>query len=112
MQAYDHVMAMRETAVATSQGYEFLLSPTSPILAYEAELPAPGNDSHDALPHVAFTVAYNMSEQPAASVNWTASAEGLPIGLQVIGRRFDDLGVRRVARLIEQLRPTQPRWPK
>ena len=112
MQAYAHVMAMREAAVATSQGYEFLLSPTSPILAYEAELPAPGNDSHDALPHVAFTVAYNMSEQPAASVNWTASAEGLPIGLQVIGRRFDDLGVRRVARLIEQLRPTQPRWPK
>jgi aspartyl-tRNA(Asn)/glutamyl-tRNA(Gln) amidotransferase subunit A len=112
MQAYAQVMAMREAAVATSQGFDFLLSPTSPILAYEAELPAPGNDPHDALPHIAFTVAYNMSEQPAASVNWTASDEGLPIGVQLIGRRFDDLGVLRLARLIEQLRPAQRRWPE
>ena len=112
MQAYAQVMAMREAAVAASQEYDFLLSPTSPILPYEAELPAPGNDAHDALPHIAFTVAYNMSEQPAASVNWTASTEGLPIGVQVIGRRFDDLGVLRLARFIEQLRPAQRRWPE
>jgi aspartyl-tRNA(Asn)/glutamyl-tRNA(Gln) amidotransferase subunit A len=45
-------------------------------------------------------------------VNWTASDEGLPIGVQVIGRRFDDLGVLRLARLIEQLRPVQRRWPE
>ena len=74
MQAYAQVMAMREAAVAASQPYDFILSPTSPILAYEAELPAPGNDPHDALPHIAFTVPYNMSEQPAASVNWDYSA--------------------------------------
>src|SRR4051812_7197876 len=38
MQAYGLVMAMREAAVATTEPYDFLLSPTSPILAYEAEL--------------------------------------------------------------------------
>src|SRR5688572_32566067 len=79
MQAYNQVMAMREAAVAASQPYDFILSPTSPILAYEAELPAPGNDPRDALPHIAFTVPYNMSEQPAASINWTYSADGLPV---------------------------------
>jgi aspartyl-tRNA(Asn)/glutamyl-tRNA(Gln) amidotransferase subunit A len=111
MQAYTLVMAMREAAVAASQPYEFLLSPTSPILAYEADLPAPGNDPRDALPHIAFTVPYNMSEQPAASINWTHSADGLPIGIQLIGRRFDDAGVLRLSRLIEDLRPRQPPWP-
>jgi aspartyl-tRNA(Asn)/glutamyl-tRNA(Gln) amidotransferase subunit A len=111
MQAYNQIVALREAAVAASGPYDFLLSPTSPILPYAAELPAPGNDPHDALPHIAFTVAYNMSEQPAASVNWTASADGLPVGIQIIGKRFDDAGVLRVARLVEQLRPPQRPWP-
>jgi len=112
MQAYTMVMAMREAAVAASQPYDFILSPTSPILAYEAELPAPGNDSHDALPHIAFTVPYNMSEQPAAAVNWSYSADGLPIGVQVIGKRFDDAGVLRLSSLLETLRPKQRPWPQ
>jgi aspartyl-tRNA(Asn)/glutamyl-tRNA(Gln) amidotransferase subunit A len=112
MQAYTQVMSMREAAVAASQPYDFILSPVSPIVAYEAELPAPGNDPHDALPHIAFTVPYNMSEQPAASVNWTYASEGLPIGVQVIGKRFDDVGVLRLCLLLEQLRPRQRAWPE
>jgi len=112
MQAYSQVMAMREAAVAATARHDFLLSPTSPILAYEAALPAPGNDPHNALPHIAFTVPYNMSEQPAASINWSYSAEGLPIGVQVIGRRFDDAGVLKLCRMIERLRPPQRAWPE
>jgi aspartyl-tRNA(Asn)/glutamyl-tRNA(Gln) amidotransferase subunit A len=112
MQAYSQIVAMREAAVAAIAAYDFILSPTSPILPYEADLPAPGNDAHDALPHIAFTVAYNMSEQPAASVNWTTSAEGLPIGVQLIGHRFDDAGVLQLARRVEELRPPQRPWPE
>ena len=112
MQAYAQLMALREAAVRACQPFDYVLSPTSPILAYEAELPAPGNDPRNALPHIAFTVPYNMSEQPAASVNWTYSAGGLPIGVQVIGRRFDDAGVLRLSRLLEKLRPPQRAWPE
>ena len=111
MQAYGAVMAMREAAVAASAAYDFILSPTSPILPYEAELAAPGNDPHNALPHIAFTVPYNMSGQPAASINWTTSADGLPIGIQLVGTRFDDRGVLKLARLVEMLRPAQRAWP-
>jgi len=111
MQAYALVMAMREAALAATARFDFVLSPTSPILAYEAELPAPGNDPRNALPHIAFTVPYNMSEQPAASINWSYSSEGLPIGVQLVGRRFDDTGVLRLCRLIEQIRPPQRDWP-
>ena len=52
-----------------------------------------------------------MSEQPAASVNCGYAASGVPIGLQIAGRRFDDLGVLQVARCFERLRPAQRAWP-
>lgn len=112
MQAYGQVLAMAEAAAAATRRYDFVLSPTSPILPYEAELASPTNDPRNALPHIAFTVPYNMSGQPAASVNWSWSAVGLPIGVQIIGRRFDDAGVLRLARLAERLRPAQRPWPE
>ena len=111
MIAYNCYVMMREAATRATQPFDYVISPVSPILPYEAELPCPGNDPHNALPHIAFTVAYNMSEQPAASLNWTSSKEGLPIGVQVIGRRFDEVGVLRLSRLLEQLRPAQKPWP-
>jgi len=112
MAAYNAVVALRDATVRATQAFDYVISPVSPILPFEAELPCPGNDPHDALPHIAFTVPYNMSEQPAASLNWTASAEGLPIGVQVIGRRFDDRGVLQIARALEGLRPAQRPWPQ
>jgi aspartyl-tRNA(Asn)/glutamyl-tRNA(Gln) amidotransferase subunit A len=112
MQAYAGIIAMREAAVAATEPYDFLLSPTSPILPYEAELAAPGNDPRNALPHIAFTVPYNMSEQPAASINWSYSSEDLPIGIQLVGKRFDDIGVLSLAALVEKLRPRQRDWPE
>jgi aspartyl-tRNA(Asn)/glutamyl-tRNA(Gln) amidotransferase subunit A len=112
IRAYGSIMQMRETAVAATQAYDFVISPTSPILPYEAELPCPGSDPHNALPHIAFTVPFSMSEQPAASLNWTYSTDGLPIGIQIIGRRFDDLGVLRLSRVLEQIRPAQNPWPE
>lgn len=111
MAAYGSYVTLRDLTNQACQPYDFVISPTSPILPYEAELPAPGNDPHNALPHIAFTVPYNMSEQPAASLNWTFSKDGLPIGIQIIGRRFDDLGVLRLSRTLEQLRPAQKAWP-
>ena len=43
---------------------------------------------------------YNMSEQPAASINCGYTKEGKPIGLQIAGRRFDDLGVMRLSQVV------------
>lgn len=111
MRAYGEIMAMREAAVAVSTLYDFVLSPTSPVLPYAAEVAAPSEDPRNALAHIAFTVPYNVSEQPAASINWSYSAEGLPIGIQLAGKRFDDAGVLRMCRLIEEIRPPQRAWP-
>jgi aspartyl-tRNA(Asn)/glutamyl-tRNA(Gln) amidotransferase subunit A len=81
------------------------------VPAHGAEQHSPSDDPHDALSHIAFTVAYNMSEQPAASLNWSWTADGLPLGIQLVGQRFDDLGVLRLARAVELLRPAQRPWP-
>ncbi len=122
MSAYESIVAAREATVTACEPYDYVVSPVSPILPYAAEAASPGDDPRDALPHIAFTIPYNMSEQPAASLNWTFSsntlqdrdgaAGGLPIGVQLIGRRFDDLGVLRLARALERLRPEQKPWPE
>ena len=90
-----------------------MILPTAPITAFAAELASPSKDPLDPFPHVCCTVAFNMSEQPAASINCAYSAEGLPIGLQIVGRRFDDLGVLGVAMAFEAMRASEARaWPE
>ncbi len=111
MNAYMQVAAMREAAVKAVATVDFALSPVAPIVSYPAEAHSPTEDPRNALAHIAYTVAYNFSEQPAASVNWGFS-DGLPVGVQLVGQRFDDLGVLRLARLIERLRPAQQPWPE
>jgi aspartyl-tRNA(Asn)/glutamyl-tRNA(Gln) amidotransferase subunit A len=107
---------MREIAkatVAATLPYDFVISPTSPDVAYPAEWAMPSNDPDNAMAHIGFTVAYNMSEQPAATVNCGHDHNGLPIGLQIVGRRFDDLGVLAAAMAFETMRAAEARpWPE
>jgi aspartyl-tRNA(Asn)/glutamyl-tRNA(Gln) amidotransferase subunit A len=115
MRFYAQIMAMREATVAATHPYDFVISPVCPVPAFEADFCSPGNDPEKALEHIAFTVPYNISEQPAASINWGYSDDratgGLPIGVQIAGRRFDDLGVLQMSRVIEKIRPQQRPWP-
>ena len=104
--------ATRVAAVNACRPYDYVLSPTSPVPAFAAELPSPTNDPLHGLEHIAFTVPFNMSEQPAASINCGYTRAGLPIGLQIAGQRFDDLGVLQVARAFEQIRDPQKPWPQ
>ena len=109
---YSQMGAMREAAVTACARFDYVLSPTAPIAAFEAELPCPTNDPARPFEHIAFTLPFNMSEQPAASINCGYTQTGLPIGLQIVGARFDDLGVLQLARAWEQMRPAQRGWPE
>ncbi|MDT0137427.1 amidase [Acidovorax sp. PRC11] len=104
--------ATRVATVRACAPFDYVLSPVAPMPAFAAELPSPTNDPLRPLEHIAFTVPFNMSEQPAASVPCGHTAAGLPIGLQIAGPRFDDLGVLRVARAFEQVRGPLPAWPR
>ena len=114
---YSMMGAMREAAIAAMRPagqppFDYLLSPTAPMPAFDATHAGPTNDPTTPFEHIAFTLPYNMSEQPAASINCGYTASGLPIGLQIVGHRFDDLGVLQVARAYEQMRPAQRAWPQ
>ncbi len=109
--AFSQFHNTRVATVRACQPFDFVISPTSPMPAFAAHLPSPTNDPLRPLEHIAFTVPYNMSEQPAASINCGYTASGLPIGLQIAGRRFDDLGVLRASLAFELLRDPQRAWP-
>lgn len=109
---FNQIHRMREAGSKAFQPFDFVLSPTAPMPAFAAELPSPTNDPGRPFEHIGFTVPFNMTEQPAASINCGYTTDGLPIGLQIIGRRFDDLGVLRLSRAYERLRPAQRPWPR
>ena len=109
--AFSQFHATRVATVNACRAFDYVISPTSPVPAFAAELPSPTNDPLRPLEHIGFTVPYNMSEQPAASVNCGYTRSGLPIGLQIAGQRFDDLGVLQVARAFELIRDPQRPWP-
>ena len=109
---FSRIQEFARKAVAATAPYDALLTPTAPNVAFPAELPSPSNDPLHPFPHIGFTVAFNMSGQPALSINGGFDAGGLPIGLQIVGRRFDDLGVLGVAKAFETIRSAEMRpWP-
>jgi Asp-tRNA(Asn)/Glu-tRNA(Gln) amidotransferase A subunit family amidase len=108
---YSQMGALRDAAVAATKRFDFVLAPVSPVVSFPAELASPLDDPERPFEHIAFTLPFNMSEQPAASINGGYSQTGLPIGLQLIGHRHDDLGVLRLARAWERLRGPQRPWP-
>lgn len=108
---FSQIVEMQELGNTHFDGFDFLISPVTPETAFPADWASPGNDPARPFEHIGFTVAYNMTGQPAASVNCGYDASGLPIGLQIVGRRFDDLGVLRLARTWEAIRPDQKPWP-
>jgi aspartyl-tRNA(Asn)/glutamyl-tRNA(Gln) amidotransferase subunit A len=109
---FNQIQRMRDAGAKAFQPYDFVISPTAPMPAFAAELPSPTNDPARPFEHIGFTVAFNMTEQPAASINCGYTTSGLPIGLQIVGRRFDDVGVLRLSSLYENLRPAQRPWPR
>ena len=111
---YSQMQALREAAHAALEGarpLDFVLSPVSPMPAYPAHQASPLHDPARPFEHIAFTLPFNMSEQPALALNAGYTAAGLPIGLQLIGRRFDDAGVLALGAAWEALRPPQRPWP-
>ncbi len=111
VRGFGQTMEMRKAAARLFAAVDFVLSPTAPVAAFPAELSSPLDDPQRPFEHIGFTVGWNMTEQPACSINCGFTSGGLPIGLQIVGRRFDDLGVLRLARAYETWRGPIASWP-
>jgi amidase len=86
---------------------DVLLSPTSPLPP-----PRHGETTVERIPHlIAFTFPWNTTGQPACSVPFGWTRDGLPIGIQLIGRLGDETTLLRLAAQIEAARPWAHRKP-
>ena len=83
--------------------YDLLLMPSTPQPAHRNDA---NGEPHAVIDHgwdmLANTAAFDMSGHPAVSVPCGKTSEGLPVGLQLVGRHFDDATVLRGAHAFEQ----------
>jgi aspartyl-tRNA(Asn)/glutamyl-tRNA(Gln) amidotransferase subunit A len=96
------------------QKYDLLLTPTVAVPAFGLGILGPETiDGQKVAPFdwIPFNYPFNMSGQPAASLPAGFTREGLPVGLQIVGRHLDDPLVLRASAAFEQAAPWKDRWP-
>lgn len=102
-------------AAEVFEKYDLLLTPTTAVSAFEAGPLGPEKiDGHEGSPSnwVSFTYPFNFLGQPAASIPCGFNSEGLPVGLQIVGRRFDEALVLRAALAFEKAHPWADKRPR
>ena len=114
VQAWFDRLAWNLHVQQTFEKYALLLTPTLPCRPFAAELDHPPEiagipiDRYEWIP---FTIPFNLTGNPAASVPCGFTKDGLPIGLQIVGRRFDDATVLRASAAFEEAQPWADKKP-
>lgn len=90
MRCYHSVQEIRRRTITATAEFDLVISPTAPDAAFPAEQPMPYPQVHEPMGHIGFTMPFNMSEQPAATVLAGYMDDGRTIGAQIAGRRFAD----------------------
>ena len=96
------------------ENWDFLLTPSVSVAAFPAEKLMPDHwPSHpwDWISWAEFSYPFNMSWNPASNVPCGFTADGLPVGLQIVGKRFDDLGVLQASAAFELVQPWAGKRP-
>jgi aspartyl-tRNA(Asn)/glutamyl-tRNA(Gln) amidotransferase subunit A len=96
------------------QRYDLLLTPTLAVPPFPVHTQGPEIiDGRMVAPTqwLAFTFPLNMTGQPAASIPAGLTRDGLPVGLQIIGRHLDDPLVLKASAAFEAARPWRDAWP-
>ena len=92
--------------------FDLLLTPAVAVPAFDAGKISPWPDDGFAwLSWTPFSLPFNLTQQPAASVPCGFTRAGLPVGLQIVGRMFDDAGVLAAARAYELADPHFEKTP-
>jgi aspartyl-tRNA(Asn)/glutamyl-tRNA(Gln) amidotransferase subunit A len=92
--------------------YDYLLTPTVATTAFDVGRLTPLSDDGNAwMAWTPYSFPFNLTQQPAASISCGFSAAGLPIGLQIVGKMFDDAGVLAASAAYEASNPLFGRTP-
>ncbi len=96
------------------RNYDLLITPTVAVPPFEVGIQGPtviDGRAVDQFEWLHFTYPYNLTGSPAATVPAGWTDDGLPIGLQIIGRHLDDALVLRASACFEAAQPWKHRWP-
>jgi Asp-tRNA(Asn)/Glu-tRNA(Gln) amidotransferase A subunit family amidase len=93
--------------------YDALLTPTipRPAMAHGTLYSTPESSLNDTFGWIAFTFPFNATGQPALSIPNGMTRDGLPIGLQIVGRPADEIGIIALAAAFEEACPWRGRHP-
>ncbi|HTI56617.1 MAG TPA: amidase [Verrucomicrobiae bacterium] len=94
--------------------YDLLLTPTVSVAAFEVGRLNPAHfpqHAWDWFPWAGFSYPFNFTGQPAATVPAGFTASGMPVGLQIVGRRLADLQVLQASAAFEEARPWAAKRP-
>ena len=94
--------------------YDILITPTTPTSAFDIDLSFPekiGGKVASVLTFIGFLYPFNMTGLPAASIPCGWSSNGLPLGMQIVAKRFDELTILQVAKAFEEIQPWQNKKP-
>ncbi len=95
--------------------YDLLLTPATavPAFAVGQVAPTPGRfEAEDLFAWTPFSFPFNATGHPAASAPCGFTADGLPIGLQIVGRLHEDREVLQAAAAFERIAPWADRRPE
>ncbi len=101
----------RDFETVFEAGVDAILTPATPSAAFGLGEKGAADPIEMYLNDI-FTVTVNMAGLPGIAVPAGLSTEGLPLGLQLIGRAFDEETLFSVAEVIEQSAPKLPSAPK
>ncbi len=88
------------------QHYDVLITPTVAVTAFDSRAAdTTAFDAQQLLGWTPFSYPFNLTQQPAATIPCGFDRDGLPIGLQIVGKMFDDVSVLRAARAFESIAP-------
>ena len=114
VEARDRKIAFWDTVRPLFERYELLLTPSVSVPAFEVGRLNPAHfpqHEWDWFDWASFSYPFNFTGQPAASVPAGFTAAGLPVGLQIVGRRCADLDVLQASAAFEAARPWADRRP-
>jgi aspartyl-tRNA(Asn)/glutamyl-tRNA(Gln) amidotransferase subunit A len=105
---YQQAMEQRLKMTAASQAFfnrfDLLVCPVVPTAAWSVECDVPKGFADNDWRWCPYTFPWNMTGQPAASVPIGFTAKGLPVGVQIVGRRGEEENVLRAAAVVERRR--------
>lgn len=104
-----------EAVVRFFQDYDLLLTPSLSVPAFPVGQLNPDHwpqHEWDWMDWASFSYPFNFSGNPAATVPAGFTAAGLPVGLQIVGRRGEDLTVLQASAAFEQAHPWAQHRPR